>query len=417
MLETRAQRIYRGREIESGKFARIDQHAMLTVALLPRRADFGISGIVRLDHRDDVDALLRREREVALVMRRDTHHGALAISHQHVVGDPHFDGRPGEGMPHVQTRGTSLLLHGGDVRLHGAATTTLVDERLQRRIARSRSEGQRMLRGDRHESHAEQRVDARGEHLECTIGSKQRTGVIRIGERDFGALTATDPVRLHGLHALRPALERGEVPEQFVGIRGDVEVVHRDFALLDERARAPAPPIDHLLVGEHRLIDRIPVHHAGFLVGDALLAHAQEEPLVPAIVGRVAGGDLAIPIDRETERLQLLFHVRDVVPRPLGWCHAVGHRRVLGGQAKGVPAHRLQDVQTLHAREARQHVTDRVIAHMPHVQATRRVREHRQAVELAATRRVLARSEAALGVPVLLGRPLYDGRIVTFIHG
>ena len=74
--------------------------------------------------------------------------------------------------------------------------------------------------------------------------------------------------------------------------------------------------------------------------------------------------------------LQLPLHVGDVVAGPLRRRHAVRHRRVLGRQTERVPAHRLQHVAALHAHEARQHVADGVVAHVPHVQAPARVREH-----------------------------------------
>ncbi len=131
------------------------------------------------------------------------------------------------------------------------------------------------------------------------------------------------------------------------------EVVHRDLALLDERAGAPAAAVDDLLVGEHGLVDRIPVHDAGLAVRDALLEHAQEQPLVPAVVRRIAGGDLARPVEGEAQRLQLALHVGDVVARPLGRRHAVLDGRVLGRQAEGIPAHGLQhDLALHHARSA-----------------------------------------------------------------
>ena len=108
---------------------------------------------------------------------------------------------------------------------------------------------------------------------------------------DLGALAAADPVGLHHAHALRPVAQGLERIEQLLGIARDVEVVHRDLALLDQRARAPAPAVDHLLVREHRLVHRIPVHDAGAPVGDAALQHPQEQPLVPAVVGRITGRD------------------------------------------------------------------------------------------------------------------------------
>src|SRR6185437_6559013 len=96
-----------------------------------------------------------------------------------------------------------------------------------------------------------------------------------------------------------------EIPEQLLRITRDVEIVGGDLALLDQRSRAPAAPLDDLLVREDRLIDRVPVHHTGLAIGDPPLQHPQEEPLVPAVVARIASGHLPAPVDTEAERLQL----------------------------------------------------------------------------------------------------------------
>ena len=403
------------REVEPGELTGIHGDTRLAVTLLPRRERLLVRAIGRTNHGHDVDVVLERKREIAFIVRRHTHNRAFAITHQHIVGDPHRDKLAGEGVHHMQAGRQTFLLHGGDIRLHGAAASTLVDEGLQRRILRSRSECERMLGGYRHEGHTEEGVDARREYFERSIACHQRARIVGKRETNLGAFAATDPVGLHRTHALRPAVESRQITEQLIRIGGDVEVVHRDLALLDERTRPPTTTIDHLLVGKHGLIDRIPIDDAGALVGDALLAHPQEQPLVPAVVGRITGGDLAIPIDREAERLQLFFHVGDVVARPLRRRHAIGHGGILGRQTEGVPTHRLQHVLALHARKAREHIADGVVAHMSHVQATRGVREHREAVELLA-RRILLGGEAALGVPMLLCRALDDRRLVTLIH-
>ena len=257
----------------------------------------------------------------------------------------------------MQAGGTPLLLERRDIGFHGAAATALVDEGLQRRIAQTRRQRERMLGRDGHEGHAEQRVDAGGEHLErrqlCRRRSERGARVVGQRERDLCTLAAADPVGLHGPHALRPTIEPLQRTQQLIGIGRDVEVVHRDLALLDQRTGAPATAVDHLLVREHGLVERIPVHDAGLLVCDAFFAHTQEKPLIPAVIGWVAGRELTLPVEREPERLQLLFHVRDVVAGPFRRGDAVGHRRVLRRQTERIPTHRLHHVAALHAHESR----------------------------------------------------------------
>ena len=109
-------------------------------------------------------------------------------------------------------------------------------------------------------------------------------------------------------------------------------------------------------------------------------------------------------------------HVGDVLPRPLRRRHAVGDGGVLGRQAEGVPAHRLQHVVALHAHVARQHVADGVVAHVAHVQPARRGTETSTG---SRTSRRAASSRAAnarLLVPILLRGALHRRGIVALLH-
>src|ERR1700756_5708368 len=100
-----------------------------------------------------------------------------------------------------------------------------------------------------------------------------------------------DPIALHGDDALGPAaFELREVVEEFVGVFGGLEEPLLDLAGFDEGIFvAPAvAAVDDLLVGEHRTAFGAPVHAAFLAIGEAALEHAQEKPLVPAIVFRLA---------------------------------------------------------------------------------------------------------------------------------
>ena len=106
-----------------------------------------------------------------------------------------------------------------------------------------------------------------------------------------------DPVALHTEHAVRPAaLELGEVGEQFVGVIRDLEEPLGEFLLDDGRVAAPAQAVDDLLVGEHGIAVRAPVLGGFLAVDEALFQPAQEEKLLPAAVGLIAGGDFAVPV-------------------------------------------------------------------------------------------------------------------------
>ena len=138
------------------------------------------------------------------------------------------------------------------MRLHSAMNSASCG------ILRGRRRGERMIGRDRHELGAEQRVGPRREDFELVLAVRRGLGIER--EADQQALGAADPVLLHQPHFFRPAVELVERVQQILGIVADLEEPLRQLALLDQRAGAPAAAVDHLLVGEHGLIDRVPVH-------------------------------------------------------------------------------------------------------------------------------------------------------------
>ncbi len=209
------------------------------------------------------EAVLLREREIALVVRRHAHHGAVAVGHQHVVADPDVDLLAGERMRDDEPGRHPLLLHRREVGFHHAAAPAFVDERGELRIRLRRMRRERMLGGDRAERDAHDRVDARREDVHLAVADQRAVvaaDVVRKGEAHADALA--DPVRLHRLHAVGPARHPVEIREELLRVVGDAQEIHRDLALLHRRAGAPAASVDHLLVGEHGLVDRIPVHDA-----------------------------------------------------------------------------------------------------------------------------------------------------------
>ncbi len=109
----------------------------------------------------------------------------------------------------------------------------------------------------------------------------------------------------------------------------------------------------------------------------------EKYPLRPPVVVRVRRGHAARPVVGEPEHLDLPLDVRDVALGRDARVDAVLHGVLLGRQAERVVAHRVQNVEALHALEARHDVRGRVALGMPDVQArAARVREHIQDVEL-----------------------------------
>src|SRR3990170_7740550 len=100
----------------------------------------------------------------------------------------------------------------------------------------------------------------------------KKTGVVNWDPVDHTVLANEQVIEGRGWRT-GALVEKREIPmyflritayaEELLGVGGDAQKVHRDLALLHQRAGAPAAALDHLLVGEDGLVDRIPVHHAG----------------------------------------------------------------------------------------------------------------------------------------------------------
>ena len=184
------------------------------------------------------------------------------------------------------------------------------------------------------------------------------------------------------------------------------------FFLVTGRVAALAQAGDHLLVGEHGLVVRAPVDRAVLAVGQPALEHLQEEPLVPAVVLRVAGVEHAVPVERAGVAAHRRLLLLDVLVRPADRVLAALDGGVLGGQAEGVPADRVHDVEAALHPVARDDVAERVRLGVAHVQVARGVREHVEDVLLGPVVVGAARAERRELVPDRQP-PLLDRRDVV----
>lgn len=310
--------------------ARIDHHAVIDIGFiddLERRRILAF----RHHHRNHRQAIFVGEVEVALVAGRAAENGAGAVFHQHEIGDidrqrPVVVKRMDDAEAGVKT----LLLSCLQRRHRGAHMADILDELRQCRIVRSGLLGQRMIGGDSHEGSAEDGVGP------CRIDFQLMLAIRGVGQRptDQQAFRAADPVLLHQLHFFRPFVEAFERIQQILGEVGDPEEPLRQFALFDQRARAPAAPVDDLLVGKHRHVLRIPVDLGGFAHHQPLLDKVEEQHLLAVVVIDVAGGEFARPVQRQPHDLELLAHGGDVLVGPLLGVDLILHRRVFGRMPK-----------------------------------------------------------------------------------
>jgi hypothetical protein len=253
------------------------------------------------DHALDGKRVGLCELEVAFVVARHGHDRAGSVAHQDVVGDPdrdalavdRVDHRPPDG--HAGLRSIAAAL----VAPFGQRVVDVVADRLLLLRSFGQPHDVGMLRRHHEEGRSEQRVGPGGEHGELDPG----LGAV---EDDLGALGAADPVALHRDDVVRP-LDRGEIVEQAIGVVGDPEEPLLELPGLDLVAAPLAVPIDHLLVGEHRLVVGAPVDRRLASVGEPALVQAQEEPLRPAVVPGLVGAELARPVDGDAPGPELLL--------------------------------------------------------------------------------------------------------------
>ena len=390
----------------------VDHGAVADVGLVGDAEGRGV-GARRQHHGHHRTPVLAGEIEVALVVARTAEDGARAVAHDDEVGD--IDRQLDVWLERVDRddAGVEALLLGlGQRFLAGADLAALLDEGCQLLALLGEVSCQRVLGRDRHERGAEDGVVARGEDLERGELLRQLAAFER--EPHVGAGRLADPVALLRADEIGPrGLQAIQRLQQLLGVGGDPEEPLRQVALLDHGAGAPAAAVDHLLVGEHGVLHRIPVDLGGLAVGQLLLQEVQEQPLLVHVVVGIAGGELALPVDRQPHGLELGAHGVDVLVGPFARVDLALHGRVLGRQAEGVPAHGMEHVEPLGAHVAGHHVAQRVVAHVPHVNAPRRIGEHLELIALGLLALVLGAEGVAL-LPHLLPVLLAHGRVVAF---
>ena len=372
-----------------------------------RRAAVGGRGDQR-----NLEAVLARELVVALILAGRAHDRAGAVAHQDVVGDPDRNVLAVEQVARVCAGEDAGLFLDRREPFDLALAPRLRDVLLDCGALLGRGDfgDQRMLRREHHERHAEDRVGAGGEEADLLA----RMAVH--GKGEFRALGASDPVALHQLDRLGP-IDPLEVVEQAVGVGGDLEEPLLEVLLGDRRVGVPpAASVDHLLVGQDGAALLAPPLRADGAVGESALEHQQEEPLRPAVVLGGGGIDFARPVVGASDQLQLSLEVSGVARNGLLGMQPLEQGVVLGRQAEGVPAHRVQHVVTGHPLVAADHVAGNVVVQMADGEAVaRRIGEHLEHVELwpfAILAREVEVGAVPFGLPVRLDFP----GLVAFVH-
>ena len=276
-----------------------------------------------------------RELEIAIVVTGHSHHGAGAVLHQHVISDPHRN-RLARGRIDGDSTGEDACLLLADFARHYVLRLGALEIRVHRRALRRCDDlrHQRMLRRQHQPGGTEDCIGTGGEY-----GDVVR---VRDAERHMGAFAAPDPVALRLLGNLAP-VQRRDVIQQAPGeLRGAKEPLFEQ-PLLHNRVTALAVSVDHLLVGEHGLVDRAPVDSRRLLVSESLLVELEEQPLGPLVIVGLAGDNLLAPVNHQAGALKLPPEVFDVSRSQRGGVDTDLDGVILSLDAEAVEADRFED--------------------------------------------------------------------------
>ena len=188
----------------------------------------------------------------------------------------------------------------------------------------------------------------------------------------------------------------------------------RQPAPLDDGPGTPAAAIHHLFIGEHRVLDRIPVDPAFLAVGQPLFEEFEEHPLFMPVIVRRAGGQLAVPVIGKAHAAKLCPHGGDVLGGPVPGVNAALHGGIFRRKPERVPAHRMEDIEAAGTPVSGDDIAEGVVANMPHMDPSRRIGEHFQNVIFRLFRPGLGGKAVAV-VPARLPFGL-DGGCVVLIH-
>ena len=135
---------------------------------------------------------------------------------------------------------------------------------------------------------------------------------------------------------------------------------------------------------------------------------------MPPVIFHIAGCEFPRPIQGKPHALQFRAHIGDIVIGPFGGVDAALPRRVFRRQAKSIPSHGMHHQMPPRALVARHHITERIIAHMPHMDLAAGVGEHlKHIVFLRADRRHIGHHKTGAILPCLLPARLGTREIIT----
>ena len=324
---------------------------------------------------------------------------AGAVTEQHIIGDPDWNFLFGRGINRVgagkkaglffcQLRSFEIAFARGLFPIFAHRWPLIFGHDLV---------DQRMLWREHQECPAIKRVRSRREYADLLF-------VLVDLEIDLGAFTPADPIALEQFNSLRP-IEAFQFIDQSLCVSGDTQhpLPHRSPD--DRKAAHFAFSVDHFFVRQDGAELRTPVHRNISNVSEPnfvqifatkrfnrlglvrfriepRIINLEKNPLRPFEVTRIGGVDFTLPIIGETDPLQLRFEFGNVLAGGDSGMLAALDRVLFCRQAKGVPAHRMENIEPAHPFVTRDNVGGRITFRMSHVQTGAAwIRKHVEHVE------------------------------------
>ena len=265
-----------------------------------------------------------------------------------------------------------------------------------------------MLRRQYHITQPKHRVRASSEYFNDIVAFLHR-------KTQNCPFAAANPVFLHDAHFIRPALQFVQIFQQAVRIFCNFEEPLLQRFFLYYTVATLAFSFYHLFIGQHCLTSRTPVHRSAFFVGQTLFVELQEKPLRPFIIFGQTGRYFPVPVIAQAHGVQLAIHIGNIFFGPLGRRRLVFDSRIFSRQAKGIPTNGMQYIIPMHGLKPCNDITDRIVAHMPHVQVSRRIRKHFQTIVFWFAF-VFCHFIYFFFSPFFLPFAFDTGKIIAFIH-
>ena len=363
--------------VHARELSRIYQHTSLVYIGLSHFLQLQLL-VLWLESNNNIQLILLSKHPVTLILRRNTNNRTSTVLSQYIISNPDFYLVAVKWVYRIKAGKDTFLfgLRGGTLQLR--LILSLLTESLNLLslwIVLTNLFNQRMLCCQGQEGNTIYSIRTGG------ISSNLLSQLWNL-QIELQALTAANPVFLHGLYSIRPALQEIQILQQYISIISNLQEPLGQILLDNLRITAPALALNNLLIGQYCATGFTPVYIGLFLVSQTTLIEQLEEPLSPTIIIRAAGSYRAIPVIGQAHFTLLTLHIIHIGIGPVRWLYTMLNSSILCWHTKGIKTHWMNNIKALHSLVASQNITNGIIPHMAHMQIARWIWEHFQGIIL-----------------------------------